>query len=169
MTEHLELQQERIEALNAEVSSLNIQDLPTPTTESTPSSTTIINPSRSHDPDTNKKRSDPFEFGNRNLKADDDVYEFNAWDNVKPDDDHHAFAEVQYAKQRESPVSDFDKRTLTIFFNSFLFLHHDDQIKHSSSEASAHERNKLSNVFRSYLIMQPSTSKFYMKTFQARS
>jgi hypothetical protein len=36
----------------------------------------------------------------------------------------------------------------------------DDLKKHSSSEATAHERNNISNVFRSYLILhfdQPSS------------
>lgn len=122
MTEIPQQQQQNlhavIEHLNAEVSSLNLQDLPSPTTEPISSTTEVLDPSRSHDPTTNKKRSDPFEFGNRNLKEDDNVYEFNAWDNVQPDEAHQAFAELQFAKQRESPVSDFDKRTLPLFNSS---------------------------------------------------
>ncbi|PWY79216.1 methyltransferase [Aspergillus heteromorphus CBS 117.55] len=68
-----------------------------------------IAPHRSHDPSNNQKRSDPFQFGSRYLEQGDDVYEFNAWDHVIPDDEFKAFAEVQYAKQRETPVSDFDR------------------------------------------------------------
>lgn len=111
-----------IEDLNTEISSLKLQDLPFPTTEPISNPTTAIDPSRSHDPTTNKKRSDPFEFGNRHLKEDDNVYEFNAWDNVQPDEDHRAFAELQYAKQREAPVSDFDKRTLKLAISPTLCI-----------------------------------------------
>ena len=64
---------------------------------------------RSHDPSNNLKRSDPFKFGSRYLEENDDVYEFNAWDHVIPDDAYYAFAEKQYAAQREHPVSAFDK------------------------------------------------------------
>ncbi|KAL3468854.1 S-adenosyl-L-methionine-dependent methyltransferase [Aspergillus californicus] len=65
---------------------------------------------RSHDPANNLKRTDPFMFGSRFLEQGDDVFEFNAWDHVEPDDEFKAFAEVQYAKQREAPASDFDKK-----------------------------------------------------------
>ena len=68
-----------------------------------------LEPHRSHDPAKNLKRSDPFKFGSRYLKENDDVYEFNAWDHVIPDDAYYAYAEAQYASQREHPVSDFDK------------------------------------------------------------
>ncbi|PLB45455.1 putative methyltransferase [Aspergillus steynii IBT 23096] len=68
-----------------------------------------VPPHRSHDPANNLKRTDPFQFGSRYLEQGDNVYEFNAWDHVEPDDDFKAFAENQYAKQRESPVSDFDR------------------------------------------------------------
>ncbi|PKY06110.1 methyltransferase [Aspergillus campestris IBT 28561] len=64
---------------------------------------------RSHDPSNNQKRTDPFLFGSRYLEEGDDVFEFNAWDHVEPDDEFKAFAETQYAKQREAPVSDFDR------------------------------------------------------------
>lgn len=66
-------------------------------------------PHLSHDPTTNAKRSDPFQFGQRFLQNEDDVFEFNAWDHVAPDADHEAFCESQYAKQKASPVSDYDK------------------------------------------------------------
>lgn len=76
-----------------------------------PSSSTNedLPPHRSHDPSKNLKRSDPFQFGSRYLLEDDDVFEFNAWDHVETDDDYKRYAESQYAKQREKPVSDFDK------------------------------------------------------------
>lgn len=65
---------------------------------------------RSHDPSNNLKRSDPFKFGSRYLQSSDDVYEFNAWDHVIPDATYYEYAETQYANQKASPVSDFDKQ-----------------------------------------------------------
>lgn len=65
--------------------------------------------SGSCEPKDNVKRSDPFRFGSRYLQVTDDVYEFNAWDHVETDDAYKEYAEIQYAKQREAPVSDFDK------------------------------------------------------------
>ncbi|KAL9101770.1 MAG: hypothetical protein Q9163_003017 [Psora crenata] len=64
---------------------------------------------RSHNPCNNLKRSDPFKFGSRYLQEGDDVYEFNAWDHVTPDEAYFAYAQAQYAAQREHPVSDYDK------------------------------------------------------------
>lgn len=101
-------------------------------------------PSRSHDPQKNLKRSDPFQFGSRYLKEEDDVFEFNAWDHVETDDDYKEYAELQYAKQRESPVSEFDKSTYnrfslapTVTLRGCLPLHSDDlKIMHSSSEVT---------------------------------
>jgi len=66
-------------------------------------------PHRSHNPDFNQKRSDPFQFGSRYLQEQDDVFEFNAWDHVETDDTYKEYAEQQYEMQRNSPVSDFDK------------------------------------------------------------
>jgi tRNAThr (cytosine32-N3)-methyltransferase len=71
-----------------------------------------IPPHLSHDPENNLKRSDPFQFGSRYLNEEDNVFEFNAWDHVETDDTYKAYAELQYAKQRGAPVSDFDKRKL---------------------------------------------------------
>lgn len=68
-----------------------------------------VPPHRSHDPANNLKRSDPFQFGSRYLEAGDDVFEFNAWDHVETDDAYKLYAEGQLEKQRQSPVSDFDK------------------------------------------------------------
>ena len=70
---------------------------------------------RSHDPQYNMKRSDPFQFGSRYLQEDDDVFEFNAWDHVETDDVYKEYAEQQFEKQRQSPVSDFDKRKSSLF------------------------------------------------------
>ena len=66
-------------------------------------------PHRSHSPNTNLKRSDPFQFGSRHLLPTDDVFEFNAWDHVLPDAAYRAHCDAQYSSQRASPVSDFDK------------------------------------------------------------
>ncbi|CAG8983342.1 hypothetical protein HYALB_00000509 [Hymenoscyphus albidus] len=68
-----------------------------------------IPPHLSHDPENNLKRSDPFQFGSRYLSETENVFEFNAWDHVETDDTYKEYAEEQYAKQREAPVSDFDK------------------------------------------------------------
>lgn len=87
------------------------EDLPQQVEEPSPD----IPPHLSHDPENNLKRSDPFQFGSRLLSAEDNVFEFNAWDHVETDDTYKEYAELQYAKQREAPVSDFDKST------SFLF------------------------------------------------
>ena len=81
----------------------------------------------SHDPTNNMKRTDPFQFGSRLLSEQDNVFEFNAWDHVETDDTYKEYAELQYAKQRESPVSEFDKSKLfPLRYISFL-LHPDEQ------------------------------------------
>lgn len=72
--------------------------------------TTEVPPHLSHDKAKNLKRSDPFQFGSRYLSEGDDVFEFNAWDHVETDDTYKEYAEQQYAKQRQFPVSDFEKR-----------------------------------------------------------
>ena len=66
--------------------------------------------SRSHDPSNNQKRSDPFSFGSRTLEEGDNIFEFNAWDNVVVDDAYKAFSEEQFSRQRADPVSDFDRK-----------------------------------------------------------
>jgi tRNAThr (cytosine32-N3)-methyltransferase len=68
-----------------------------------------VPPHLSHDPALNAKRSDPFQFGQRYLTESDDVFAFNAWDHVTPDAAHYEYCETQYAAQRASPVSDFDR------------------------------------------------------------
>lgn len=88
------------EKLAAKISSLEIQD----------DKQRKVPAHRSHDPQYNQKRSDPFQFGSRYLNEDDDVFEFNAWDHVETDDAYKEYAEQQFALQRQSPVSDFDRR-----------------------------------------------------------
>ncbi|RDW68498.1 actin binding protein-like protein [Coleophoma crateriformis] len=88
--------------LAVDISSLSVQDSAVEVPQPAP-------PHLSHDPQYNQKRSDPFQFGSRHLKDEADVFEFNAWDHVETDDTYKEYAELQYAKQRESPVSDFDK------------------------------------------------------------
>ncbi|KAL8677072.1 MAG: hypothetical protein Q9186_006474 [Xanthomendoza sp. 1 TL-2023] len=68
-----------------------------------------IPPHRSHDPSTNLKRSDPFQFGSRYLLPDDNPFEFNAWDHVEPSAEDLARFETQLEAQRAAPVSDFDR------------------------------------------------------------
>jgi tRNAThr (cytosine32-N3)-methyltransferase len=60
--------------------------------------------------DNPQKRVDPFQFGSRYLEEGDDIYKYNAWDNVEIDDAYGLFAEEMYQKQRDNPVNDDDKR-----------------------------------------------------------
>ncbi|TVY81067.1 tRNA(Thr) (cytosine(32)-N(3))-methyltransferase [Lachnellula suecica] len=89
-----------------------VEDLSTLTVKDSPAGTDPpqpLPPHLSHDPQNNLKRSDPFQFGSRYLNQEDNVFEFNAWDHVETDDTYKEYAEQQIAKQREAPVSDFDK------------------------------------------------------------
>jgi tRNAThr (cytosine32-N3)-methyltransferase len=71
----------------------------------------VRNPaSRSHDPSNNQKRTDPFSFGSRFLEEGDNIFEFNAWDHVTVDDTYKQFSEEQFERQRQDPVSDFDRK-----------------------------------------------------------
>ncbi len=125
-------------------------------------------PHLSHDPDHNQKRTDPFQFGSRILKKEDNVFEFNAWDHVETDDTYKEYSEQQYAKQREAPVSDFDKSTLPSITStsrkkvSCHCFYDDPNLSIVHLRLLAHERNKFSNVFRSYLIKQ--TRRLYSST-----
>lgn len=101
------------EQLTSAVSSLEITDEKTQDQEPLP-------PHRSHDPQYNQKRTDPFQFGSRYLEDGDDPFEFNAWDHVETDDAYKEYAEQQYEMQRQSPVSDFDKCESFILFYFFL-------------------------------------------------
>ena len=58
----------------------------------------------------NTKRTDPFQFGQRYLEDGDDIFAHNAWDHVEVDPQYAVFAEEAFARQRENPVSDFDRR-----------------------------------------------------------
>ncbi|CEI39562.1 hypothetical protein FVEN_g1856 [Fusarium venenatum] len=96
-----------------EMTALNVKDPVTEAVTEAVAPETEANempPHRSHDPTNNLKRSDPFQFGSRYLSEADDVFEFNAWDHVETDDAYKEYAEQQYAKQRQNPVSDFEKR-----------------------------------------------------------
>ncbi|RFU34618.1 hypothetical protein B7463_g1679, partial [Scytalidium lignicola] len=95
-------------SLDQPMSSLSLTVSLAPTAKNV--TTQEVPPHRSHDPENSLKRSDPFQFGSRFLKQEDDVFEFNAWDHVETDDDYKEYAELQYAKQREAPVSEFDKK-----------------------------------------------------------
>lgn len=100
-----------------------------------------VPPHRSHDPTNNLKRSDPFQFGSRYLSEGDDVFEFNAWDHVETDDAYKEYAEQQYAKQRQNPVSDFEKsKSPPKFSHQVFFLSQvspdDTTPMHSSSEST---------------------------------
>ena len=108
-----------------DVSSLNVQDSSAATDPPAQ-----IPPHLSHDPQNNLKRSDPFQFGSRYLSEEDNVYEFNAWDHVETDDTYKEYAELQYAKQREAPVSDFDKSKFPTF-SLYSFLLHPDDLKNA--------------------------------------
>ncbi|KAI1367419.1 methyltransferase [Xylaria arbuscula] len=93
--------------LAKQTSALTVQEtVPEPGTEAR---TDQLPPHRSHDPQHNMKRTDPFMFGSRYLEEGDDVFEFNAWDHVETDDAYKEYSEQQFALQRASPVSNFDK------------------------------------------------------------
>lgn len=112
--------QDDVSNLVQDLKAVAVQDLPTVVTDNVE-----IAPHRSHDPSTNLKRTDPFQFGQRYLEKEDNVFEFNAWDHVQQDDEYKQYAETQIAKQREAPVSDFDKGmsrkvSYSIFYLSLL-------------------------------------------------
>jgi tRNAThr (cytosine32-N3)-methyltransferase len=69
-----------------------------------------VAPARSHSPSNNQKRTDPFAFGSRYLEEGDNIFEFNAWDHVETDETYRQFSEEQYERQRQDPVSDFDRK-----------------------------------------------------------
>ncbi|KAF2972578.1 hypothetical protein GQX73_g985 [Xylaria multiplex] len=93
--------------LAKQTSALTVQE--TTPEAGTETKTAQLPPHRSHDPQYNMKRSDPFMFGSRYLDQGDDVFEFNAWDHVETDDAYKEYSEQQFAMQRASPVSEFDK------------------------------------------------------------
>jgi len=136
-----------------DMSALTLQDSAAATEPPQPQ----LPPHLSHDPETNSKRTDPFQFGSRFLSQEDNVFEFNAWDHVETDDTYKEYAELQYAKQREAPVSAFDKSKHHIYLSQFLIPDYDPPRKMMKQNIVrlrllATERYKLANVFRSYLI-----------------
>lgn len=101
--------------LAKQTSALTVHEtIPEPESEA---STSQVPPHRCHDPQHNMKRTDPFMFGSRTLDEGDDVFEFNAWDHVETDDAYKEYSEQQFAMQRESPVSDFDKSTYSPMYS----------------------------------------------------
>ena len=122
-----------------------------------------VPPHRSHDPTNNLKRSDPFQFGSRYLNEGDDVFEFNAWDHVETDDTYKEYAEQQYAKQRQHPVSDFEKSespsqnfTLRLAFPPGVMMIHNQCIVH----LNLLKTNYTFLFFRSHLIYTIFTKNF---------
>lgn len=65
---------------------------------------------RPSDPSNKQKRTDPFQFGTRLLEEGDNIFEFNAWDHVETDAAYKEFSAAQYARQRDAPVSAFDRK-----------------------------------------------------------
>lgn len=98
-----------IPSINPESPTLK-SDFLTPNTSplSPPSPSTP--PHLSHSPSKNVKVSAPFQFGLRHLSDTADPFTFNAWDHVPPPSAHLQHAETQYALQRSSPVSAFDRQ-----------------------------------------------------------
>lgn len=109
-------------ALANQTSALTLQETMPETRSETEKETAQIPPHRSHDPQYNMKRTDPFMFGSRYLDQADDVFEFNAWDHVETDDAYKEYSEQQFAMQRASPVSEFDKSMYYISYWVFLSL-----------------------------------------------
>jgi tRNAThr (cytosine32-N3)-methyltransferase len=57
-----------------------------------------------------EKRTDPFQFGSRFLEEGDDIFSHNAWDHVETDETYENFAQEQYQKQRDTPVSEVNRK-----------------------------------------------------------
>jgi tRNAThr (cytosine32-N3)-methyltransferase len=81
-----------------------------PTTYGMPGSIQPVRRPRTDSSANPQKRSDPFQFGSRYLEEGDDIFAYNAWDHVETDDTYKDFAEEQYCRQREMPVSDANKK-----------------------------------------------------------
>lgn len=81
-----------------------------------PSSIAPIRKPRTDSADNPEKRSDPFQFGSRFLEDGDDIFAHNAWDHVETDDAYKSFAEECYQKQRDAPVSEFDRSTYVLAY-----------------------------------------------------
>ncbi|KAI1818054.1 methyltransferase [Poronia punctata] len=93
-----------------QTSALTVQEAAAPTAGMATDTKAEELPShRSHDPQFNMKRTDPFMFGSRYLEEGDNVFDYNAWDHVETDDAYKEYTEQQLAMQRASPVSESDK------------------------------------------------------------
>ena len=57
----------------------------------------------------NREGDDPFQFGNRILTDENDVWNHNAWDQVEWGEEQKLEAERQLEAQQQTPVKDFDK------------------------------------------------------------
>lgn len=66
--------------------------------------------SESDTKDTRIGRDDPFQFGQRQLKDETDVWNHNAWDNVEWGEEQVRAAEEKISEQHKNPVSEFDKK-----------------------------------------------------------
>ncbi|KAH3668328.1 hypothetical protein OGAPHI_002082 [Ogataea philodendri] len=55
-------------------------------------------------------RDQPFDFGQRYLKNEDEVFNFNAWDNVDWDDEQLKDFEEKIKQQHNDPVADYYKK-----------------------------------------------------------
>ncbi|KAK9465442.1 S-adenosyl-L-methionine-dependent methyltransferase [Lipomyces arxii] len=56
------------------------------------------------------ERDDPFQFGQRFLEDENAVWDHNAWDHVEWGEEQEIIAREQLEKQKQSPVSNFDKK-----------------------------------------------------------
>lgn len=60
--------------------------------------------------DTRIGRDDPFQFGQRKLADEADIWAHNAWDNVDWGDEQIRLAKEKIEEQKEYPVQEFDKK-----------------------------------------------------------
>ncbi|QPG74957.1 hypothetical protein FOA43_002296 [Brettanomyces nanus] len=74
-------------------------------------------------------RDSPFDFGQRYLKDEKQVFNCNAWDNVNWDDEQLGEIKEKIRLQQEHPVSDFDKRRFNAQPEKFwdLFYKHNQE------------------------------------------
>ncbi|KAJ9645074.1 hypothetical protein H2199_003078 [Coniosporium tulheliwenetii] len=84
------------------------------TVQSTETASAVLSPSAPPHPapttQATTSSAATFQFGSRYLEEGDDIFEFNAWDHVEVDSAYASFSEEQFEKQRQSPVSDWDKK-----------------------------------------------------------
>ncbi|SCU82661.1 LADA_0C07118g1_1 [Lachancea dasiensis] len=90
--------EEQVQTLNAEVQQEEVE-----------SATHEDFESKEPTPDTRIGRDDPFQFGQRKLQDESDIWNHNAWDNVEWGEEQVQQAEEKIAEQHKCPVSEFDK------------------------------------------------------------